>query len=191
MYRNIKIWASEERLEREREREWGRVEAGVLFVCVCLAAVRLVLMSAARRVPLMLMVDCHQFASWHLNHLLQIQVFEVQIHCICPDKLKNMGSKHFWSQNFLQFFSSGSCTVKYYFLEEEGNARQIMLFTANLHNTNWLYIYLWFCSQGIQKGCVLSYPELECCASRGCSIKWWTQWENIYIFLFFHDTTVI
>lgn len=48
--------------------------------------------------------DCHQFASWHLNHLLQICVFEMQINRICPDKLKNMVSKHFWSHNFLSFF---------------------------------------------------------------------------------------
>ena len=75
----------------------GGAEAGVIFVCVCLAAVRLVLMSGAEGAPLMLCFrgDCHQLASWHLNHLLQIRVFEMQIHCICPDKLKYTESKHF------------------------------------------------------------------------------------------------
>lgn len=92
--------------------------------------------------------DCHQFASWHLNHLLQIHIFEMQINCICPDKLKNGESKHFWSHNFRSgFFAAGSCTVKRSF-RWKANTGKITPLKANLLNAKWLYIYLWVCSQG-------------------------------------------
>ena len=73
-------------------------DAGGRYICVLfvLPAVRLVIMSAGGGEgfpsPLSSRGDCHQFASWHLNYLLQIRVFEMQMQretCVCPDKLKD------------------------------------------------------------------------------------------------------
>lgn len=60
--------------------------------------------------------DCHQFASWHLNHPLQIWVFEMQIQLRMPRQIKRHTQewkKHFWRHTLLLVFIIRVCIVKH------------------------------------------------------------------------------
>lgn len=80
--------------------------------------------------------DCHQFASWHLNHPLQIWVFEMQIQLRLPRQIKRHTQE--WEKTLLKtlvywFLSSEfatSNTPVFVSLRREQQHRQIMRLTA-------------------------------------------------------------
>lgn len=95
--------------------------------------------------------DCHQFPSWHLNHPLQIWVFEMQIQLRMPRQIKRhtqkkgRKKKHIWRHNFLLVFITRACTVKHSLLclfQETAETQADNASHSKTQQTNWLYIYL-------------------------------------------------
>lgn len=155
--------------------------------------------------------DCHQFASWHLNHPLQIWVFEMQIQLRLPRQIKRHTQE--WGKidtfKFLLVFIIRVFIVKHSLL---------CLFPGESGISGWycgiLTVYVCVCSfvhptqrkRKDREVLFLSCPWLQLFAPREvCSIKCFslfffkpphkTQWENmIHIFpssLHLSDTTVI
>lgn len=91
--------------------------------------------------------DCHQFASWHLNHPLQIGVFEMQIQLRLPRQIKRHREE--WEKNtseditFYSFFyhqslSNTFCSLS---LSRERERQRGQTVPAKRY-TNCLCIYL-------------------------------------------------
>lgn len=115
--------------ERQSEKKVdgkGREAVGknIYLYCVCVFGPRFSfnVSGEGRRVSPMLLSrgDCHQFLSWHLNHPLQIWVFEMQIQLRTPRQIKRhthrSGKKTPTLLKMyiflLVFFISGVCVVK-------------------------------------------------------------------------------
>lgn len=143
--------------EKEQEKGWWRKKGGredkYIFV-LCLRCGRWFSFNVSgeeRAFSTMLLSrgDCHQFASWHLNHPLQIWVFEMQIQLRMPRQIKRHTQewkKHFWRHTFLLLFITRVCTVKHSLslslFRRERQHRQIMRLTAKTGIlTDYIFIY--------------------------------------------------
>lgn len=100
--------------------------------------------------------DCHQFASWHLSHPLQIWTFEMQIQLHMSKQIKKtQKSRKYTSEDktFCRFFlfiitvSSNTHTF-YFFFQKDCQGMKIL---PIMHKTKWLYIYLVLLTQQWEK----------------------------------------
>lgn len=127
-------------------------------------------MSAARREgfsPMLLSRgDCHQFMSWHLNHPLQIWVFEMQIQLRMPRQIKR--HTHTRARTQAGKYKTTFEDISFYFFYRRSLHCQTLLFLfaesaatradnaahgkrRKKRHINWLYIYLQLCSPGREK----------------------------------------
>ena len=186
--------------EEEQEKDWRRKKGGgedkFIFV-LCLRCGRWFSFNVSgeerRFSPMRLSRgDCHQFASWHLNHPLQIWVFEMQIQLNMPREIKRHTQE--WRYNFLLVFIIGVCIVKHSLLffsfQTERTQADNVAHSKNGILSDYIFIcrYVLSAERRRKDGEVLflSCPWLHCLCLAGCVRLGASLFS--YFFFFFHKT---